>query len=156
MASTLPSWPYDMTGFFTESSPSPVAEAKAQERKDREALNPILIKKALTRGQMCGEALGGVTTLAVAPRSDASLSSSSIDHSVKFYPFPDGVFQSNLVQCTLSIRSLTFNKGTVLATARENNGAERDEDEDYVSGGDNDLLEIIFLSGFSTQGQASF
>ncbi|KAG8081980.1 hypothetical protein GUJ93_ZPchr0014g46685 [Zizania palustris] len=46
VASTLPSWPYYVTGFLTVPSPSPVAKAEAQEeRKDQEALNPILIKK---------------------------------------------------------------------------------------------------------------
>ncbi|KAG8055609.1 hypothetical protein GUJ93_ZPchr0001g32891 [Zizania palustris] len=48
VASTLPIFPYGVTGFLTAPSPpSPHAEAEAQvERKDREALSPILIKEA--------------------------------------------------------------------------------------------------------------
>ncbi|KAL5201330.1 hypothetical protein ABZP36_035684 [Zizania latifolia] len=65
----------------------------------------------------------GVTALAVAPGSGASLASGSIDHSVKFYSFPDGVFQSNVVRFTLPIRSLAFNKkGTLLAAAGDDDG----------------------------------
>ncbi|KAG8080708.1 hypothetical protein GUJ93_ZPchr0007g4137 [Zizania palustris] len=45
VASTLSSFPYDVTSFLT--TPSPHAEAKAQGgRKDREVLSPILIKEA--------------------------------------------------------------------------------------------------------------
>ncbi|KAF0915226.1 hypothetical protein E2562_034593 [Oryza meyeriana var. granulata] len=65
----------------------------------------------------------GVTALAVAPGSGASLASGSIDHSVKFYSFPDGVFQSNVARFTLPIRSLAFNKkGTLLAAAGDDDG----------------------------------
>ncbi|KAG8098861.1 hypothetical protein GUJ93_ZPchr0013g34733 [Zizania palustris] len=48
VASTLPSFPHGATGFaITPSSPSSDAEAEAQgERKDQEALSPILIKEA--------------------------------------------------------------------------------------------------------------
>uniref|UniRef100_A0A0D9XBH2 Uncharacterized protein n=1 Tax=Leersia perrieri TaxID=77586 RepID=A0A0D9XBH2_9ORYZ len=66
----------------------------------------------------------GVTALAVAPGSgSSSLASGSIDHSVKFYSFPDGVFQSNVARFTLPIRSLAFNKkGTLLAAAGDDDG----------------------------------
>ncbi|KAG8047790.1 hypothetical protein GUJ93_ZPchr0008g13079 [Zizania palustris] len=48
VASTLPSFLYSMIGFLTAPSPPlPHAEAEVQgERKDREALSPILIKEA--------------------------------------------------------------------------------------------------------------
>ncbi|XP_052167833.1 protein ENHANCER OF LHP1 1 [Oryza glaberrima] len=65
----------------------------------------------------------GVTALAVAPGSGASLASGSIDHSVKFCSFPEGVFQSNIARFTLPIRSLAFNKkGTLLAAAGDDDG----------------------------------
>ncbi|KAG8095383.1 hypothetical protein GUJ93_ZPchr0012g18851 [Zizania palustris] len=47
VTSTLSSFPHGTTSFpTTPSPPSPDAKAVAQERKDREALNPVLIKKA--------------------------------------------------------------------------------------------------------------
>ncbi|KAG8083553.1 hypothetical protein GUJ93_ZPchr0015g6918 [Zizania palustris] len=48
VASKLPSFPHGATGFPTAPSPPlPDAEVVAQEeRNDREALNPVLIKKA--------------------------------------------------------------------------------------------------------------
>lgn len=65
----------------------------------------------------------GVTALAVAPGPSGSLASGSIDHSVKFYTFPEGQFQSNVARFTLPIRSLAFNKkGTLLAAAGEDDG----------------------------------
>ncbi|OEL35871.1 WD repeat and HMG-box DNA-binding protein 1 [Dichanthelium oligosanthes] len=65
----------------------------------------------------------GVTALAVAPGPGGSLASGSIDHSVKFYTFPDGEFQSNVARFTLPIRSLSFNKkGTLLAAAGDDDG----------------------------------
>uniref|UniRef100_J3MVR2 Uncharacterized protein n=2 Tax=Oryza brachyantha TaxID=4533 RepID=J3MVR2_ORYBR len=65
----------------------------------------------------------GVTALAVAPGSGGSLASGSIDHSVKFYSFPEGAFQSNVARFTLPIRSLAFNKkGTLLAAAGDDDG----------------------------------
>ncbi|KAG8088759.1 hypothetical protein GUJ93_ZPchr0010g7692 [Zizania palustris] len=49
VASTLPSFPHGVKCFPTAPSPSsPDAKVEAQgERKDREALNPILIKEAV-------------------------------------------------------------------------------------------------------------
>ncbi|CAM0950745.1 unnamed protein product [Alopecurus aequalis] len=65
----------------------------------------------------------GVTAVALAPGSGGSLASGSIDHSVKFYSFPDGTFQSNVARFTLPIRSLAFNKkGTLLAAAGDDDG----------------------------------
>ncbi|RLN35460.1 WD repeat and HMG-box DNA-binding protein 1 [Panicum miliaceum] len=65
----------------------------------------------------------GVTALAVAPGPGGSLASGSIDHSVKFYTFPEGEFQSNVARFTLPIRSLSFNKkGTLLAAAGDDDG----------------------------------
>ncbi|RCV33222.1 hypothetical protein SETIT_7G065800v2 [Setaria italica] len=65
----------------------------------------------------------GVTALAVAPGPGGSLASGSIDHSVKFYTFPEGAFQSNVARFTLPIRSLSFNKkGTLLAAAGDDDG----------------------------------
>ncbi|KAM0848004.1 hypothetical protein ACQ4PT_054654 [Festuca glaucescens] len=65
----------------------------------------------------------GVTAVALAPGSGGSLASCSIDHSVKFYSFPDGTFQSNVARFTLPIRSLAFNKkGTLLAAAGDDDG----------------------------------
>ncbi|KAL6594289.1 hypothetical protein ACP70R_048482 [Stipagrostis hirtigluma subsp. patula] len=65
----------------------------------------------------------GVTALAVAPGSGGSLASGSVDHSVKFYTFPEGEFQSNVARFTLPIRSLAFNrKGTLLAAAGDDDG----------------------------------
>uniref|UniRef100_A0ACD5YJH1 Uncharacterized protein n=1 Tax=Avena sativa TaxID=4498 RepID=A0ACD5YJH1_AVESA len=65
----------------------------------------------------------GVTAVALAPGSSGSLASGSIDHSVKFYSFPDGTFQSNVARFTLPIRSLAFNKkGTLLAAAGDDDG----------------------------------
>ncbi|CAL5073973.1 unnamed protein product [Urochloa decumbens] len=65
----------------------------------------------------------GVTALAVAPGPGGSLASGSIDHSVKFYTFPEGEFQNNVARFTLPIRSLSFNKkGTLLAAAGDDDG----------------------------------
>ncbi|XP_048529636.1 protein ENHANCER OF LHP1 1 [Triticum urartu] len=65
----------------------------------------------------------GVTAVALAPGSGGSLASGSIDHSVKFYSFPDGTFQSNVARFTLPIRSLAFNKkGALLAAAGDDDG----------------------------------
>uniref|UniRef100_A0ACD5XXV6 Uncharacterized protein n=1 Tax=Avena sativa TaxID=4498 RepID=A0ACD5XXV6_AVESA len=65
----------------------------------------------------------GVTAVSLAPGSGGSLASGSIDHSVKFYSFPDGTFQSNVARFTLPIRSLAFNKkGTLLAAAGDDDG----------------------------------
>ncbi|WVZ63894.1 hypothetical protein U9M48_013488 [Paspalum notatum var. saurae] len=65
----------------------------------------------------------GVTALAVAPGPSGSLASGSIDHSVKFYNFPEGEFQSNVARFVLPIRSLAFNKkGTLLAAAGDDDG----------------------------------
>ncbi|XP_066377432.1 LOW QUALITY PROTEIN: protein ENHANCER OF LHP1 1 [Miscanthus floridulus] len=65
----------------------------------------------------------GVTALAVAPGPSGSLASGSMDHSIKFYTFPEGEFQSNVARFTLPIRSLTFNrKGTLLAAAGDDDG----------------------------------
>ncbi|KAF8646040.1 hypothetical protein HU200_066003 [Digitaria exilis] len=65
----------------------------------------------------------GVTALAIAPGSGGSLASGSIDHSVKFFTFPEGKFQSNVARFTLPIRSLAFNKkGTLLAAAGDDDG----------------------------------
>ncbi|XP_062194749.1 protein ENHANCER OF LHP1 1 [Phragmites australis] len=65
----------------------------------------------------------GVTALAVAPGPGGSLASGSLDHSVKFYTFPEGEFQSNVTRFTLPIRSLAFNKkGTLLAAAGDDDG----------------------------------
>ncbi|KAG8082898.1 hypothetical protein GUJ93_ZPchr0014g47302 [Zizania palustris] len=54
VASKLSSFPHGVTGFPIAPSPlSPDAEAVAQEeRKDREALNPVLIKAANQRGEV--------------------------------------------------------------------------------------------------------
>ncbi|KAI4963527.1 hypothetical protein ZWY2020_011423 [Hordeum vulgare] len=65
----------------------------------------------------------GVTAVALAPGSGGSLASGSIDHSVNFYSFPDGTFQSNVARFTLPIRSLAFNKkGALLAAAGDDDG----------------------------------
>ncbi|KAK3154137.1 hypothetical protein QOZ80_2BG0186610 [Eleusine coracana subsp. coracana] len=65
----------------------------------------------------------GVTAVAIAPGSGGSLASGSIDHSVKFYSFPEGEFQSNVARFTLPIRSLAFNKkGTLVAAAGDDDG----------------------------------
>nr|CAB3498110.1 unnamed protein product [Digitaria exilis] len=65
----------------------------------------------------------GVTALAIAPGAGGSLASGSIDHSVKFFTFPEGKFQSNVARFTLPIRSLAFNKkGTLLAAAGDDDG----------------------------------
>ncbi|CAO2044836.1 unnamed protein product [Urochloa humidicola] len=65
----------------------------------------------------------GVTALAIAPGPGGSLASGSIDHSIKFYTFPEGEFQSNVARFTLPIRSLSFNKkGTLLAAAGDDDG----------------------------------
>ncbi|KAL5725663.1 hypothetical protein ACHQM5_008782 [Ranunculus cassubicifolius] len=64
----------------------------------------------------------GVTALAISPDS-TSLASGSIDHSVKLYKFPGGVFETNVTRFTLPIRTLAFNKsGSMLGAAGDDEG----------------------------------
>ncbi|KAG8082504.1 hypothetical protein GUJ93_ZPchr0014g46950 [Zizania palustris] len=119
MASTLPNFPYGVTGFLTTPSPLSLhAEAEVQgERKDQEALNPILIKEAAVQQ--------GDVALVESPRADTPVTPDEESHN------------GSLDSTALSFHDST--NGDVvdpapqpLPPSADDDGADPEEEGDYV------------------------